>query len=55
VWNWGDGQPLGDSSSPTATHTYKAAATYVVTLTVGDDSGQTASVTGSVKVAVPGP
>jgi PKD repeat protein len=55
VWNWGDGQPFGDSSSPTATHTYKAAGTYVVTLTVGDDSSQTASITGSVKVAVPGP
>ena len=51
VWNFGDGSTFADSSSPTTSHTYAVAGTWVVTLTVADDTGQTASVTGSVKVA----
>ena len=50
VWNWGDGSTFDDSSSPTTSHTYAAGGTWVVTLTVSDDTGQTASVTGNVKV-----
>jgi PKD repeat protein len=50
VFNWGDGSTMSDSSSPTASHAYAANGTYVVTLTVADDTGQTASVTGTVKV-----
>jgi PKD repeat protein len=53
VWNWGDGTAATDSSSPVASHTYAAAGTYVVSLTVADEAGQTASVTGQVTVAVP--
>lgn len=55
VWNFGDGSAFVDSSSPAASHTYTAEGTYVVTLTVSDEAGQTASVTGQVKVAVPAP
>jgi len=50
VFNWGDGSTMSDSSSPTASHAYAANGTYVVTLTVADENGTTASVTGSVKV-----
>jgi PKD repeat protein len=35
-----------------ASHTYAAAGTYVVSLTVADEAGQTASVTGQVKVGI---
>jgi PKD repeat protein len=55
VWNWGDGSAVTDATSPAASHTFTAEGTYVVTLTVADESGQTASVTGQVKVAVPAP
>lgn len=53
VWNWGDGSPFTDSNFPAAAHTYTAEGSYIVTLTVADETGQTASVTGTVKVAVP--
>jgi chitodextrinase len=52
VWNWGDGTTATDSSTPVASHTFTAAGTYVVTLTVADDAGQTATVSGQVKVGV---
>ena len=40
-WNFGDGTPeTGWSSSSTATHTFASAGTYVVTVSVTDDSGQ---------------
>ena len=55
VFNWGDGTTFGDSSSPSASHTYGAQGSYVVTLTVQDETGQTASTTGTVKVAIPAP
>ena len=50
VWNWGDGDPLLDSAQATATHAYKAAGSYVVTLNIADESGQGATVTATVKV-----
>jgi len=40
-WNFGDGTPDTNwSASPTATHSYANAGTYVVTVSVTDDSGQ---------------
>lgn len=55
VWNWGDGKPFGDSGSPSISHVYDLEGSYVVTLTVQDETGQTASTTGAVKVAIPTP
>lgn len=47
AWDFGDGQS-GTGSSPT--HTYQAAGTYQVRLTVGDDLGLTGTTTRSVTV-----
>src|SRR3954470_22305406 len=39
-FDWGDGSPAtGEQSAPTATHTYRAAGTYTVTVTVKDTAG----------------
>lgn len=53
VWNWGDGDPLLDTSQPTAKHAYKAAGSYVVTLNIADEAGQGATVTNTIKVVAP--
>jgi penicillin-binding protein 1A len=50
VWNFGDQTPQDSTSGKTATHTYKAAGTYHVTLSVTDGDGQTSSTTGDVVV-----
>ena len=55
VWNWGDGTTFGDSSSPSTSHKYLLDGSYVVTLTVTDETGQSASTTGTVKVTSPAP
>src|SRR5439155_8567685 len=46
-WNFGDS---GTGSGPTPSHTYAAAGTYNVTLTVEDDAGLTASIVHQVVV-----
>ena len=55
VWNWGDGTAFTDTNFPATSHTYAAAATYNVVLTVADETGQTASFSKAVTVAVPAP
>jgi PKD repeat protein len=50
-WNWGDHSPAISSSSATANHTYSAAGTYQVSLTVTDSLGFTSTVTRQVSVS----
>ncbi|NOJ60757.1 PKD domain-containing protein, partial [Arthrobacter sp. 260] len=50
AWNFGDDIT---ATTPTASHTYAAAGTYSVTLTVTDNDGATHSTTESVTVAAP--
>jgi PKD repeat protein len=49
-WDFGDG---GSSTAQNPSHTYAAAGSYDVTLTVTDDGGLTASVTKAVTVTAP--
>jgi PKD repeat protein len=48
AWDFGDGT---SGSGVTTTHVYSAARTYVVTLAVRNDRGQTASISRTVTVA----
>jgi PKD repeat protein len=50
-WDFGDASPVGEGAD--ATHTYAAAGTYNVTLTVTDDQGLTGTVSQSLTVAAP--
>nr|MDJ0807338.1 PKD domain-containing protein [Gammaproteobacteria bacterium] len=52
AWDFGDG---GTSTLQNPGHTYAAAGTYSVTLTVTDDLGATGAVTKSVSVTAPAP
>ena len=50
-WDFGDGSIVDTASVPTTSHTYAAAGTYPVTLTVTDDRGATGTTTTQVTVA----
>jgi large repetitive protein len=50
-WNWGDGTPNSTSTSPS--HTFPAAGTYTVTLTVTDGWGKAGTTTREVTVTSP--
>ncbi len=52
-WDFGDDSEPVTTEEPTTTHTYAAAGSYTVTLTVTDDKGATASATQEVMVSVP--
>ena len=49
-FDFGDGTPAVTGQSPLALHTYVAAGTYTVTLTVSDGQGHSATGTTSLKV-----
>jgi PKD repeat protein len=51
LWNFGDGTPTSTSSAPA--HTFPAAGTYTVTLTVTDGWGKANSTTRDVTVSTP--
>ena len=51
AWDFGDGTPASVSSVPTTSHTYAAAGTYQVRLTVTDDRGATDTTLHAVTVA----
>jgi PKD repeat protein len=51
-WDFGDGQAATEAA-PTASHSYAAAGTYVVRLTVTDSSGRTGTATVQVTVDAP--
>jgi PKD repeat protein len=52
TWNWGDGT---GTSGVTSNHTYAAAGTYVVVLTVIDEEGQSASTTRNLSIGTGAP
>jgi PKD repeat protein len=51
AWNWGDSTTPG--SGATTTHTYAAAGTYTIVLTVTDNGGATGTVSHPVTVSAP--
>jgi PKD repeat protein len=53
AFNYGDGTGDGPAASPTQTHVFATAATYVVRLTVTDSVGRSATTTASVIVKAP--
>jgi parallel beta-helix repeat protein len=53
-FDFGDGAVAGPQSAAQATHTYSAAGTYTVTLTVTDSGGLSSSATAQVVVSAPG-
>ncbi|MCD4526678.1 LamG-like jellyroll fold domain-containing protein [Nocardioides sp. cx-173] len=53
AWSFGDGETAPASPSSTTSHTYAAAGTYDVTLTVTDDDGAHTDLTKQVQVSEP--
>jgi PKD repeat protein len=55
VWNFGDGQSVTNTSNASVNHTYSAAGTYSVSLTVNGPGGSNASTQSGYVVASPTP
>jgi PKD repeat protein len=52
-WSWGDGTYLNPSSTKITSHTYAAAGTYTIVLTVRDNAGGSGTKSQSVTVTIP--
>jgi len=50
AWNFGDGSPLVNTTSPTTSHKYTAAGNYTVSLTIKDSVGLTNTATKTITV-----
>jgi PKD repeat protein len=50
-WDWGDGDFITETTRRDQDHTYSQAGTYLVTLTVTDNQGKSASVTKAITVS----
>jgi len=50
VWNFGDGSPTVNQTTPIITHVYVAAGNYTVSLTIKDSAGLTNTVTKAVSI-----
>jgi PKD repeat protein len=50
VWSFGDGSGIVDTTSPFTTHTFTTTGGYIVSLTVSDEAGQSATTTQTVNV-----
>ncbi len=55
TWSWGDGTKTAQLTASTASHTYSAAGTYQITLTVTDNAAATASATTSATISTTAP
>ncbi len=53
AFNWGDGSPVESTTTPAAAHTYAAVGTFVVTVTITDAAGLTATATQSIVTSGP--
>lgn len=53
AWNFGDGDPIKTNTTPTTQHDFGNVGTFIVLLTVTDESGQSATATQSVAVTAP--
>lgn len=53
MWDFGDGSALVTTGNPITSHTFTAANTFTVTLTVTDDLGRTGITSGTVSVTAP--
>jgi len=53
TWNWGDGDPSSTRTTPTESHDFGSVGTFIVVLTVTDESGQTGTTSQSIAVTAP--
>ncbi len=53
TWNWGDGDPSSTRTTPTESHDFGSVGTFIVVLTVTDESGQTGTTSQSITVTAP--
>ena len=52
-WDFGDNSPTVTSATPTTTHQFTQARTFIIRLTVRDSQNRTSTLTQSLQVATP--